>query len=178
MAVTKEKKSVQLKELNDLFGKAKAVYFGNFRGLTVKKTVDLRKKLHKANVDYVVAKKSLYKIAIKNNNLPEVSDEILEGPVGVAFGYDDVVAPVKILHDFAKDAETKFEILGGIVEGRVMTKAEAKALAMLPSREELLAKLVGSMKSPISGFHGVLSGVLRKFVYALNAVKDKKGTAA
>ncbi len=173
MPVTKERKAKVLKELDEKFGKAKAIYFSNYRGLTVKKMTDLRKKLFKSKVDYMVAKKTLYRIAIKNNKLPEAPDNVLEGPVGAAFGYDDVIAPIKALYEFAKDAE-KFEILGGLVEGRYISKAEAKALAMLPSREELLAKLVGSMKSPISGFHGVLSGVLRKFVYAMAAVRDKK----
>lgn len=174
MAVTKEKKAVTLKELNDKFGRAKAVYFADYRGLTVKKAVDLRKKLRKAGIDYMVSKKTLYRLALKNNNLPEAPDEVLAGPVGAVFGYDDVVTPVKLMHEFSKDAESKFVILGGLVDGKFVGKAEAKALALLPSREELLAKLVGSLKAPISGFHGVLAGVLRKFVYGLAAVRDKK----
>ena len=173
MPVTKAKKEEILTELNDKFSKAKAVYFANYRGLTVKKATDLRKKLNAVKVDYVVAKKTLGRIAMKNNNLPEASQELMEGPVAFVFGYEDVVTPVKTLHDFSKEAE-QLQILGGLVDGKFVSKAEAKALAMLPSREVLLAQLVGSMKSPISGFHGVLSGVLRKFVYALSAIKDKK----
>jgi len=173
MAVTKEKKAEVLKELNDKFGRAKAVYFSGYRGMTVKKMVALRKKLHKSGVDYAVAKKTLYKIAAKNNDYPEIPDEIMQGPVAAAFGYDDVVIPAKLLHEFTKEAE-QLEILGGMVEKKFVSKAQAMELAMLPSREQLLAKLVGSMKAPISGFHGVLSGVLRKIVYALAAVRDKK----
>ncbi len=173
MAVTKEKKAEVLKDLNDKFKRAKAVYFSGYRGITVKKMVALRKKLHKEGVDYAVAKKTLYKIAIKNNNLPEMPDEVMDGPVAAAFGYDDVVIPVKLLHEFTKEAE-QLEILGGMVEGKYISKAQAKELAMLPSKVQLLAKLVGSMKAPISGFHGVLAGVLRKLVYALAAVRDKK----
>lgn len=176
MPVTKAKKEEVLKELNEKFSKAKAVYFANYRGLTVKKATDLRKKLHKVKVDYVVAKKTLGRIAMKNNNLPEASKEIMDGPIAFVFGYEDVVIPVKTLHEFSKEAE-QLQILGGLVDGKFVSKAEAKALAMLPSREALLAKLVGSMKSPISGFHGALSGVLRKFVYALSAIKDKKSAA-
>jgi len=173
MAVTKEKKGEILKNLNEKFSRAKAVYFSGYRGLTVKKMVALRKKLHKSGVDYAVAKKTLYKIAAKNNNLPDMPDDIMEGPVAAAFGYDDIVTPVKLLHEFAKESE-QLEILGGMVEGRYINKAEAKVLAMLPSKEQLLAKLVGSLKSPISGFHGILAGVLRKLVYALAAIRDKK----
>lgn len=173
MAVSKQKKEVVLKKLDEKFGKAKAVYFADFKGIPLKKMGALRKKLREAGVDYVIAKKTLYKIAIKNNNLPEAPDNIMAGSVGAAFGYDDVVAPVKILSDFAKEVE-QLQVLGGMVDGKIMSKADAKALASLPSRQELLAKLVGSLKSPISGFHGVLSGVLRNFVYTLKAIEDKK----
>ncbi len=173
MAVTKAKKADVLKKLEEKFSRAKAVYFSDYRGIPVKKLGALRKKLREAGVDYVVAKKTLYKIALKKNNLPEAPDEIMTGPVGAAIGYDDVVVPVKILNDFAKDAE-QLQILGGIAEGKILSKAQAKELALLPSKEQLLAKLVGALKSPIYGFHGALSGVLRKFVYAMAAVRDKK----
>jgi len=173
MAVSKATKAEVLKELNDKFSKAKAVYFSGYRGMPVKKMVALRKKLHKSGVDYMIAKKTLYNLAAKNNNLPEIPSDITVGPVAAAFGYDDVVIPAKLLQEFTKEAE-QLEILGGMVEGKYISKAEAKALALLPSKEQLLAKLVGSMKAPISGFHGVLAGVLRKFVYALAAVRDKK----
>lgn len=173
MAVTKAKKEEVLKKLDEKFSRAKAIYFSEYRGMPVSKLGALRKKLRAAGVDYVVAKKTLYRIALKNNNLPEVADELMAGTVGVAIGYDDVVAPVKILSDFTKEAE-QLKILGGMVEGKVVSIAQAKELAALPSKEQLLAKLVGSLKSPISGLHGVLSGVLRSFVYAINAVKDKK----
>lgn len=173
MAVTKAKKADVLKKLEDKFGKAKAVYFSDYRGMPVKKLGALRKKLRESGVDFVVAKKTLYRIAIKKNNLPEVPDEILTGPVGAAFGYNDVVIPVKVLAEIAKDAE-QLQILGGLVEGKYISKAQAKELASLPSKEQLIAKLLGSLKSPISGFHGALAGVLRKFVYGLAAVRDKK----
>ena len=177
MAVTKAKKAEVLQVLNDKFGRSKAVYFVGYRGLTVKKVTDLRKKLHAASVDYVVAKRTLMKLAAKNNNMAEIPDEVLKGPVAAVFSYEDVVMPAKLVHAFSKEAE-QLELLGGIVDGRVLNKADAKAMAMLPSREELLAKLVGSLKSPISGFHGVLSGVLRNFVYTLNAIKDKQSSQA
>ncbi len=178
MPVTKAKKSEILKSLDTKFGKAKAVYFADYRGLTVKKVTELRKKLKTDGIDYVVSKKTLYQIALKNNHLPEAPKNVLEGPVGAAFGYGDVVAPVKALYEFSKTSEDTFKILGGLVDGRFITKAEALQLATLPSKEQLLGQLVGTMKAPISGFHGALAGVLRKFVYALNAVKDKKGATA
>jgi large subunit ribosomal protein L10 len=173
MAVTKAQKEEILKKLEGNFAKAKAVYFAQNKGLEVKKVTALRKKLHKEGIDLVVAKKTLMKVAAKKNNLPDLSDEIMEGPVAAAFGYNDVVLPAKLLYEFSKENEN-LQLLGGVVEGKLLNKADAKQLATLPSRTELLAKLVGSMKSPISGFHGVLAGTLRKFVYGLKAVHDKK----
>lgn len=173
MAVTRAKKESILRELTDKFGKAKAVYFAKNKGLAVKKVSDLRKTLHKDNVEMMVAKKTLMRLAVRQNNLPELPDELMDGPVSATFGYDDVVVPVKLLHAFAKENEN-LEILGGVVEGRIVSRAEAKQLATLPSREELLAKLVGSMQSPIYGFHGAASGILRKLVYALKAIQEKK----
>ncbi len=177
MAVTKAKKEEVLKNLEDKFSKAKSVYFADYRGLTVKNLSDLRRKLRENNVDYVVAKKTLMKISVKNVNLPEIPDYVMEGPVGAAFAYDDEISAVKTLSEFKKQAES-LQILGGLVEGKYVSKEEAAQLAALPSREELLAKLVGSMKSPISGFHGVLSGVLRNFVGVVDAYREKKGSEA
>lgn len=176
MAVTKAKKAEILKKLDEKFSMAKAVYFSQNKGLPVKKVSDLRKKLHKEGIDLMVAKKTLFKISAKKNNFPELPDEVLEGPVSAAFTYSDVIAPARLLHQFSKDNEN-LVLLGGLMEGKLLSKAEAKQLALLPSRETLLAKLVGSMKAPISGFHGVLSGVLRKLVYALKAIQEKKPAA-
>jgi len=176
MAVTKAQKDEILKKLEENFAKAKAVYFAQNKGLAVKKVTDLRKKLHKEGVELVVAKKTLMKLAAKKNNLPDLSDEMMEGPIAAAFSFQDVIIPAKVLYDFSKENEN-LQLLGGVVEGKLLSKAEAKQLATLPSRQELLAKLVGSMKSPISGFHGVLAGVLRKLVYSLKAIHDKKAAA-
>lgn len=173
MAVTKEKKNAVLAKLNDHFGKAKVVYFSSFTGIPVKKVTALRKLLKKANVDFVVAKKTLMQIAAKNNGFPEVPADVMQGPVAAVFGYDDVVIPAKTLHAFTKEAE-QIGLLGGLVDKKVVSKAEAKQLATLPSREELLAKLVGSMKAPISGLHATLSGVLRGFVMVMKGAADKK----
>jgi len=175
MAVTKAKKEEILKSLDEKFGKAQAVYFADYRGLSVKEMGELRAKLREQGVEYQVAKKTLMKLSMKNAKLPDVPEELMQGPVGAAFGYEDVVAPVKLLHEYAKSAES-LEILGGLVDGKFVSKAEAKSLALLPSRDELYAKMVGSMKSPISGLHGVLHGVLRSFVGVLKAHGDKQGS--
>ena len=117
------------------------------------------------------------KLSVKNASLPEIPEDLMEGPVGAAFGYEDVVVPVKVLNNFSKEFDA-LNILGGLVEGKYITKEEAIELAKLPSRDELLAKLVGVLKAPISGFHGVLSGVLRNFVGVVSAYQEKKGKDA
>lgn len=175
MAVSKEKKEEVLKELDKKFSEAKCVYFADFRGLSVSQLGKLRRELRDQQVDYKVAKKTLMKISVKNANYDDIPDDLMQGPVGAAFGYSDEITPVKVLHKFSKEFEN-LEILGGMISGKYMSKADAIALAQLPSREELLAKLVGSMQAPISGFHAVCSGVMRNFVYACKAVADKKGS--
>ena len=172
MAVTKAKKGEILKALEDKFAKAKVVYFTQNLGLQVKKITDLRKKLRKEDIDFVVAKKTLMKLAAKKNNFPELSDEALNGSVAAVFGYGDEIAPARLLYEFSKENE-KLQLVSGVVEGRLISKTEAKQLAVLPPKEQLLAKFVGSLKSPLYGLHGSLSGVLRKFVYALQALRDK-----
>jgi len=176
MAVTKAHKGDVLKNLEEKFARAKAIYFAQNNGLKVKKVTDLRKKLHKEGIDFVVAKKTLMKIAAKKNNLPELTDEMMSGPVAAAFSYEDVVAPAKLLYDFSKENEN-LQLLGALVEGKLVNKAMAKQLATLPSKMELLAKLVGSMKAPISGFHGALSGIMRKMVYVLKSLQDKQAAS-
>ena len=173
MPVTKAKKTEVLQNLEEKFSRAKSVYFSMNKGVPVKKMTDLRKKLHKEGIDLVVAKKTLIRLAAKKFNVPEISDEIMVGPIAAAFSYEDEIAPARVLYQFSKENET-LELVGGIVGGAVMNKAQAKQLATLPSKQELLAKLVGSMKAPISGFHGSLAGVLRKFVHTVKAVHDKK----
>ncbi|MEZ4086857.1 MAG: 50S ribosomal protein L10 [Candidatus Gracilibacteria bacterium] len=173
MAITKDQKKEILKDLDDKFGRSKAVYFADYRGLSVKDIANLRKALREEGVDFRVAKKTLMQLSLKNSDLPEAPSEVMQGPVGAAFGYDDVVMAVKTLHNFSKGNDN-LKILGGLVEGKFITQAEAVELAKLPSREELLAKLVGSMKAPVSGFYGVTSGLLRGLVQVLKAYGEQK----
>ena len=174
MAITKTHKGQILKELEEKFSKAQAVYFAENKGLSVKDVSALRKKLRASGVDFVVAKKTLMKLAAKNQNLPEISDEVLTGPIAAVIGYTDIVIPSKIVKDFAATVDNKVVLTGGMIEGRLIGKAEALTMASLPSKEQLLAQLVGTMKAPISGFHASLHGLLGKFVRTVDAVRAKK----
>lgn len=177
MPLTREEKSVILDELSDKFSKAKSVFFAEYKGLPVKGMRELRKRLREKRVDFKVSKRTLFKLAAKKSGVKEIPDEVFLGTVGAAFSYDDEIAAAKILHMFSKEAE-QLKLLGGIMEGRILTLAEVRQLAILPGREELIAKFVFTLKWPISGFHAVLHNVLRNFVGILAAYQEKKGKEA
>ncbi|MBI4994639.1 50S ribosomal protein L10 [Candidatus Peregrinibacteria bacterium] len=173
MAVAKQQKSQILDELIENFKAAKSVVFNQYQGSTVKDMRDLRRALRAGKVKFKVARKTLMLIAAKKAGFEQIPNEILSGPIGLAFGTEDEIAPLKITHDFGRQHE-KIKITGAIFEGKLLSAAEAKIIASLPGREILLAKLVGCLKSPIAGFHAVLHGLLRNFVYALSEISKKK----
>lgn len=173
MPVTRQKKEAILQELISHFKRAKAVVFTEFRGLTMLETEELREKLREKAIDHKVAKKTLIQKASKETGFPDLDADSLEGPISVSFGYEDVILPCKILSTFAKVHPT-IQIRGGFIEGKLLSREEIQKLAALPSREQLIAQFVGTLKAPINGFYGVLHGTLQKFVLTLNAVKEKK----
>lgn len=177
MAVTKQQKQAILKELVESFKSAKSVVFSQYQGTNVKNMRMLRKKLTEQKVDFTVARKTLIRLAAKEAGFGDIPEGYLDGPIGVAFANGDAVAPSKIIHDFNKETET-VKIVGAIFEGAFMNAKDATVIASLPSREVLLGRLVGVMKSPISGFHGVLHGLLRNFVYTLSEVAKKTAPSA
>jgi large subunit ribosomal protein L10 len=181
MPITKSQKGQILKGLEEKFSRAKAVYFAENKGLTVKDVTNLRKKLREQGVDFVVAKKTLMKLAAKNQNLPEISDDVLPGPIAAVIGYEDMILPSKIVKDFGDTVEKKVILTGGIMDGKLLSQAEAIELASLPSRQQLLARLVGAMKSPLTGFYMVIKGLSEKTPTAggsAEAVKEEAAPAA
>ncbi|MBA4336983.1 50S ribosomal protein L10 [bacterium] len=172
MAVSKQKKEEVMVELKELFSNSKSVVFSGYKGVSVKDLSDLRRKLRKNDVTFKVAKKTLIKRAAENAGFKDIPDEALEGQVGAAFGMGDEIAAAKTLFEFSKTNEG-VKLLGSLMEGKILSKEETLQLAKIPSRTELLAKLVGSMKSPISGFHGTLYSLLRSFVGVVGAYKEK-----
>lgn len=159
--VVKEEKVVEIKEKLE---KAQAVVLASYQGLTVEEDTQLRKNLREAGVEYRVYKNTLVKIAAKELGIEGI-DEYLEGPVSIAFGYEDATAPARILNDFAKDHK-KLDLKAGVVEGKLFNEAEVKQLATIPSKEVLIAKLLGSIKAPLSNL-----------AYLLSAIKDQKESA-
>lgn len=176
MAVTAEKKEL-VAELKVKLADTKGAVLTNYRGLTVAQDTQLRRKLREAGVEYRVIKNTMTRIAAKEAGI-EGLDVYLEGPTAIALSVTDPVAPAKVIADFIKETKTQaLEVKAGLVEGQVIDAASVKALADLPPREVLIAKALGSMQAPITGFVNVLQGTIRNFVYALEAVRKQKESA-
>jgi large subunit ribosomal protein L10 len=147
----------------------------DYRGLTVEQDTALRSALRKAGVEYKVVKNTLTRFAVKESNLGGL-ESYLSGPTSLALSETDPVAPAKILSEYAKKFE-KLEIKAGVVEGKVIDVKGVNALADLPSREVLIAKVLGGFNAPITGFVNVLNGNIRGLVVALNAIAEKQAQA-
>jgi large subunit ribosomal protein L10 len=167
-----DKKKQLVKELKEKIDSANALVISEYRGITVKDITELRRKLFAERSEFKVVKNTLLGRALAEAGFGKLKDH-LSGPIGVLLGYEDPVAPVKTLVNFIAEIE-KGEIKAGVVEKVVVDKGRIGDLAKLPTREELLAKVVGGLQSPIYGLVNCLQGNIRKLVYALNAVREKK----
>ncbi len=172
MAENKNKKQQIVSEIKDKFERATSVVLVNYRGLNVKEVTELRKRFRDAGADYKVYKNTLMTRALNELGEENLIPQLI-GPNAIAFGYDDSVAPAKILSDFAK-TYGKLEIKAGIVEGTFVDADGVKALADLPTKEVLIAQVLGGLNSPITGFVNVLQGNIRNLVYVLNAVNEQR----
>lgn len=161
MSKNRQLKEVKVAEIREKMEKAQAIVLAKYQGLTVEEDTKLRKKLREEGVEYKVYKNTLSILAAKELGHDGVV-EYLEGPISIAFGYDDPTAPARILNDFAKEVK-KLELKGAVVQGEVYDADKVKQLAAIPPREVLLAKLLGSFKAPVSNL-----------AYLLNAIKEKK----
>lgn len=167
-----QEKQAAVAEVIDKMKRAQCVVVLDYRGLTVDEVTSLRNQFREAGVEYKVIKNNMLKRAAEELNIEGV-EEYFKGPSAVAFGYEDPVAPAKILCKFVKDVN-KTEIKGGILDGKVMDVAGITSLSKLPSKEELLAKMMGSMNAPVTNFVGVLAAIPRGLVCALNAIAQQK----
>lgn len=181
MPKTKEQKKEILRDLADKIKRAKSVIFAKFDVLGVKENEDLRNKLRAEDSEYYVAKKTLLDLAFKDSQVKDLKIRDFEGKVAAVFGYQDEIAPARIIGKFKKETPDKIDFIGGILDltapagSKFISSETIKALSELPSRQELYAKMVGSLKAPISGIVNVLAGNLRGLLCVLNAIKEKKG---
>ena len=175
MPKNKLQKQEILRTLSEKFKKSKSVVFAGFNALTVKDNEILRDQLRQENSEYYVAKKTLINLAFKDQ-ISDLNVRTMDGKLAAIFSYDDEIASAKILANFRKDKEKEGRIffLGGILENKLLSKAEIEALSQLPSKHELYSQLVGSLNAPISGFVNALAGNLKNLVYVLKAIEEKK----
>ena len=172
MAKTKQQKEQTLSVLIDSLKNAKATVFTNFQGLKVSESEELRDICRKQNITYVASKKTLLKKALEKAGY-EIDAGSFQGGVATVFGMEDEVAPAQIIAAFAKKHNV-VRIFGGILEGKFIEASKVEMLSRLPSKQQLLGQLVGTLNAPISGLVNVLAGNLRGLVNVLNGIKDKK----
>ena len=159
MAKVEVKKPI-VDEISELLKDAKSAVLVDYRGLTVEQDTNLRKQLREAGVVYKVYKNTMINFAVKGTEFEELSKH-LEGPTAIAVSKEDATAPARVLHNFSKEAEA-LELKAGIVEGTYYDNEGIKLIATIPSREELLSKLLGSLQSPITNFARVIKQIAEK----------------
>jgi large subunit ribosomal protein L10 len=160
-------------ELKSKLDGAKALYYTDFTGLNVKRMTDLRRRLRKANVEYVVIKNTLALRAVNESGLVGTR---LRGQTGLVIA-QDAVAAAKVLADFAKENDQRPAVKGGLLEGKALNVEQVKKLANMPSREQMLAELGAGLQSPMAAFVGALNGLLYMFAGALDGLKQQRESA-
>lgn len=158
-------KKEKVKEITEKFQKCQSAVLTSYIGITVEEDTELRKKMREAGIEYKVLKNTLTSLAAKDAGYGDI-DEYLRGPVAIAFSYEDATAPARILADFAKKHKS-IELKAGVVQGSIFDTVKVNELSKILPREQLLAKLLGSFKAPLS-----------KFAYAVNAIKEQKESQA
>jgi len=169
---TKVQKETLVKDLASKLKNSKAAVFSDYKGLSVKDMTAMRRELRAEGIDLKVAKKTLISIALKDAGI-QLDARELEGQVAIAISSQDEVAAAKILAKAAK-ANENLKIVAGVLGTQAISKEEVIALSKLPSKEQLLAQLVGTLNAPVSGFVNVLAGNIRGLVNVLKAVADSR----
>lgn len=175
LPLTREQKEERLQEYVEALERAEAVVFTDYRGLRVKDLEGLRQQLREANASYEVVKNTLFRLAVERMG-KEPPQDLLQGPLAVAFAQDPVAA-AKVLTKFARDSKV-LQVRGALLGNRFVDAAGVETLSQLPSREELVAQVVGALQAPIYGLVNVLAGPLRGLVNVLNARAEQLKEAA
>ncbi len=171
-----QKKQV-VAELAEKFKSSVSGVIIDYKGISVEQDTNLRRKFREAGVEYSVIKNTLMKFAAKEAGLDDLT-AVLEGTSALALSADDAVAPAKVFKDFLKENDTlELSFKGGFVDGKVLSVNEIQALADLPPKEVLIAKVLGGLNSPIAGLANALNGNIRGLAVALSAVAEKKQAA-
>ena len=169
---TKAFKSEKIDAIKAKIEKAQVAIITEYNGLSVEDITKLRREIQKGGGDYMVTKNTLAKIAIKGTEYEALAEK-LTGPIALAFGFEDPVSPAKAIAKFIKESK-KGTMIGAVLDGKLLTEAETKALAELPSKDELYAKMLGSINSPASGIANSINAVMSQLTRAMAAVRDQK----
>ena len=171
----KEKKEQMIDELASSLSRCTIAVATDYRGLTAKEMVQLRRRLTESGIEYRVIKNTLTRFAAERAGKNQL-ETLLTGPVAIAFGYDDVVKPAQILREHIRSASSVLQIKGGILGDRLLTAEDVVNLAVMPSKEVLLARLVGQLNAPLQALHNVLSAPLRGLLNVMQArIKQVEG---
>jgi large subunit ribosomal protein L10 len=165
--------------VDELVGKlrgAQGFYLTDFTGLNVKRITELRRRLRKAGIEYVVVKNTLAVRALEGMDLPDIG-KFFTGPTGLVIGREDAVAAAKVIDDFARENNDKPAVKAGIVERRAVTGSDIQRIAKLPPREQLLAELAGALQAPLAQVLFLLQGKLGEFVGLLEALRGQRESA-
>lgn len=174
--MNKTEKGAVVSGLKERLARASTIYVTDFTGLKVKNVTELRRRFRGLGVEYVVVKNTLAQRALKDVSVSGL-DGVLDGPTGLVLAGADPIAAAKVLADFQKEFERP-AVKAGLVDGRVVTAADVKRLATLPSREQLLSQIAGAFQAPLAGFVGVMSSLLYQMVGALEALRAQRSSAA
>lgn len=174
--MNREEKSALALEVKEKFQKAKVAIFADYKGLSATQADDLRKQLRATNTNVQVLKNNVARLVTKDGGFGGEAKELMEsvvGPTLVAFAFGDPAAAAKVIHKFSKDNEA-LKLKDSLLDSKRISAAAVEELAALPSREVLLAKMLGSMQAPVSNFVGVLAALPRSLVTVLSAIEKKK----
>lgn len=171
--MNKNSKQEIVTEMHERLTRAKAVFLADFRGMNVGQATTLRNELRAVSVEYKVFKNTLFELAAKDTSIECIAPH-LAGPTAVAISYDDPASAAKVLSKFAKDPQGKFVLKAAVLSGKLLDVKQIQALADLPSREVLIAKMLGSMQAPATNFVGVLAALPGSLVRVLDAIRAQK----
>ncbi|MDK2801939.1 MAG: 50S ribosomal protein L10 [Oscillospiraceae bacterium] len=171
-SVILNQKKQKVLEISEKFNKAVSAVIVDYKGISVEDDTKLRKELREKGIEYIVVKNSILKFAIGDGDLSDIK-EYFEGSTAIGFSYDDVVAPAKILCEFAEKYKDHFNIKAGIVDGQVLKSEEIIAVGKLPAKEVLVAQVLSTLNAPIVGFANVLIANIRGLAIALDQISKK-----
>lgn len=171
--MNRTEKEAIVTQLADKASRATAMYFADFTGLTVEEETELRREFRKSGIEYSVVKNTLAKIALERVTGYDRVFEQLVGPTGIAFSYDDAVVPAKVIKKFSEKTG-KFTLKVAVLEKQVFDGSKLDQLASMPSRKDMMASIIGSIQSPISGIARAIDAVARDLVSVIDAIAKKK----